>query len=845
MALLAGAALAAPPSNDGCENAVDLTPGEPTTVSSAEATDSGVTRCASTDDKDVWFYFRTNTTRNFDVSLCGSSFNTTLGVFEGCGGPMIACNDQGGACINPDSSELTEVLLTQNVDYFFRVAGVGSTTGSITVVITPSQLASPSNDECANAISLSEGVTATGNNFDATDSGAPRCEGSDHNDVWFHYQPAADQLATISLCDSDFDTTLSLFDACGGNEIACNDQNGTCPSNQSSLDCVPLTGGQDYYLRVAGYHGQEGNISILVDTAACVVPVNDDCANALPLTVGVPATGSTLAASVSAPAGCSVNDIYDVWYSYTPATDSLMDISLCGSSFDTTLNVYAGCAGLQIACNDDNPVCANYASRLDCIPMTGGTTYLIRVAGWEEARGNYVLDITQSDCTPPVNDSCANALPIVDGVAVVGSTAGASGEIVSTCGTDDYYDVWYAYTPPVNAVVDFATCGSAINTSLSVWDSCGGTELACNDDSSQCGPYATVEDLAVTGGATYLVRVAAAVRARGDFNLFILPVGAPYAAQLSPSVSSPTNADSAEFSVVFNEDVQDFNDAGDLVFSENGVTHTGVSISGGGSFYTVTVTGIAGDGTLSLAASTASDITSLTAAPLAYSVNSPALVIDNTAPMTTVFTEAPPIVNQPVYVTLNLSEESSNLETVDLVLLNADLLGHTYGVNSLRLELAPIDAGPFGFTLPAGAYTDLAGNPSTEITEYFWTYDNTEPVLSNVVISPSVASVDEEVTISFSFSEPLQVDPLVFVNGNEAARVAKADYVYSYIVQESDAAGPAEVVIGGVDVAGNLGVETFSAQLTIVPDDNLPLAAWPAVAALGAAGLLALRTRRR
>jgi hypothetical protein len=89
----------------------------------------------------------------------------------------------------------------------------------------------------------------------------------------------------------------------------------------------------------------------------------------------------------------------DVVYSYTPWVDEFATFSLClgPTVYDTKLYIYAGaCVNPPIACNDDacsSPQFANYVSRLDCVPLTAGTTYYVIVDGYGSEFGNYTLDI--------------------------------------------------------------------------------------------------------------------------------------------------------------------------------------------------------------------------------------------------------------------------------------------------------------------------------------------------------------------------------------------------------------------------------------------------------------------
>jgi hypothetical protein len=93
----------------------------------------------------------------------------------------------------------------------------------------------------------------------------------------------------------------------------------------------------------------------------------------------------------------------DVVYRYTPAINQCVDISLCGSSFDTRLYVYHGvCSGVPFRINDD--ACPSgtslWTSELSGVNLVAGETYYVVVDGYEAASsGNYVLQITT--CGPP------------------------------------------------------------------------------------------------------------------------------------------------------------------------------------------------------------------------------------------------------------------------------------------------------------------------------------------------------------------------------------------------------------------------------------------------------------
>ncbi len=109
--------------------------------------------------------------------------------------------------------------------------------------------------------------------------------------------------------------------------------------------------------------------------------------------------GATVNSTGSDLTTCGVDDSNDVWFTYTPAYSDNVVISLCDNacSFDTTLAVFDGCGGPQLAgaCNND------FACAADCtqlsqltLAMTAGTTYQIRVSGQSAATGTYELGVT-------------------------------------------------------------------------------------------------------------------------------------------------------------------------------------------------------------------------------------------------------------------------------------------------------------------------------------------------------------------------------------------------------------------------------------------------------------------
>lgn len=434
-------------------------------------------------------------------------------------------------------------------------------------------------------------------------------------------------------------------------------------------------------------------------------PVNDDCANALEIFAGDVVSGTTADATGTSVSSCSVDDFYDVWYAFTPNESGFFTISLCGSDFETTLAVYDGCGGTTVACNDKSLEC-DTRSQITCAELTGAQTYLIRVAGYISRRGNYVLSLEQ--CSSPSNDLCENAAALNKYEEQSSSTFAATGTGLTTCSTSDLYDVWYTYTPAYDEEVNISLCGSSFDTTLSVFDSCGGTRLACNDDSAQCSYaiHSSLSNLSLNGGDTYLVRVAGYESRRGYYKINMTDAGSPIATSIVPADPGPTASSSVFFYVYFSTSIIGFDDVSDLIITANGVTYDDVQFSPSDDAWDVEFTGVQGNGELSIAVNTASDVRRPDDVPLVSSVTSAPVIIDTTAPVVSNVTITPAVAVAGDTVQIDF-ESNEPLELVE-VLVNGNSAEPSKALYSYTYQVTEADAvGPAEIQI---SIFDLAGN---------------------------------------------------------------------------------------------------------------------------------------
>ena len=234
-------------------------------------------------------------------------------------------------------------------------------------------------DDCATAVAVVCGGTYVGDTITATDTG-----GNPAPDVWYAYTGTSPGTVTLSLCDggTDYDSYLRVFDACGGTEIAANDD--AC-GLQSELSFTS-DGASTYFIMVEGFGSNSGNYSMVVSCA--LESGADDCASAGPISCGDTFVGDTSTATDT-----GGNPAPDVWYTFTgggfPETVTL---SLCdgGTGYDSLLRVFDACGGTEIATNDDS---CGLQSELS-FDSDGTSTYNIMVEGFGSGSGAFSLAVS-------------------------------------------------------------------------------------------------------------------------------------------------------------------------------------------------------------------------------------------------------------------------------------------------------------------------------------------------------------------------------------------------------------------------------------------------------------------
>jgi PKD repeat protein len=520
--------------------------------------------------KDVWYAYTPRAAGTLDLALAGSAADSVLSVHSACPGTAIntlACS------ITTMQQAAVSLAVTTGTTYYIRAAGPRD---------------------------------ASDEQFDLTLNGP-----GSRRDVWYSYTPRADGMADLALAGSADDTALSVHSAVPGtsaNEIDCDR---TIGSTQAAVG-IAVTADTTYWIRVAGAaDGSESSFDLSLDGPGlrkdvyyeytpradgtldvalvgspddAVLSVHSACpataANSLDCDI---TSGSQAAVSVAVTADTTYwiraagpadlsDETFDAdidgpgtrrdgFLAYMPEADGTAVIAVEEAAADTVLSVHSACpatAANELACTITTVLGEASVS----VPVTAGTTYLVRVAGpkddsdlevdleiegpgvrkdvWysytPQADGSTTVSLVGSpqDAVLSVHSACPGTIANEIACAITGGVTQAQVGFAATAGTTYYIraagprddsqeefqllvdgpgvrkDVWYSYTPRAGGNATISLFGSPDDAVLSVHSACPGTlanELDC--DRTESGVQASVT-LAVTNGTTYWVRIAGA-----------------------------------------------------------------------------------------------------------------------------------------------------------------------------------------------------------------------------------------------------------------------------------------------------------------------------------------------
>ncbi|MEM8906942.1 MAG: hypothetical protein AAGD05_03770, partial [Bacteroidota bacterium] len=433
-----------PPPNDLCSGAIPIQPSPSETgcnganfilpFATDHTLDSGVPNTCSNSGKDQWFSW-TATTNGllFDSKWPGYPGVT---IFANCGdaltGNEISCADPHEGPVVLTGWEVGDEILIQIYDEGLGTSNVGFCLETIAI------LPPPVNDFCSGAIPLLPSPPGTActttSTFSlpfftdgTTDSGVPRVCSFSGRDQWFTW--TATELGLIFSAQSPGFPGIAVYASCAdadtGIDIDCADV---------GADDQRLQGwevGDELLIQI--YDNTNHHSDVAFCLAAFSPPPNDFCSGAIPINPSPPGTSCLDEGTFELPfasdfttdsevfSGCLPSG-KDQWFSWTASTDALIfDSTLPG---EPGMAVFASCAdaeaGIAITCTHvgSGPVILQ--------GWTVGDEILIQIYDFLTITSDVAFCLeTFTIPTPPVNDYCIGATPIVPSPTGTGCTSDA------------------------------------------------------------------------------------------------------------------------------------------------------------------------------------------------------------------------------------------------------------------------------------------------------------------------------------------------------------------------------------------------------------------------------------
>jgi len=340
-------------------------------------------------------------------------------------------------------------------------------------------------------------------------------------------------ITNVQIGTTDFPNTVSTPPVYSSNVATPVDMVQGINNNVQITFNVPSFGGNSYdYSTVIWI---DFNDDFVLDASEIVF-------TGLSTTVGVPTLlNASFVMPLSAPLGQHRMRIVATDAVQTPANPCYS--GTWGETVDFTVNIIvATCTPPTVATSTVVADCGNsqYSVNVDVTSLGNGTpvitdgttnwavssTGVITVGPFADATSVTLTLLHGSDATcdlplgnfnnicPPTNDTCATAIPVDCNDVVTGSTANGA----TNTGGNTAADVWYSYSGDAGDITLSLCANTNFDSYLRVYDACGGTQIAFNDDG--CGAQSTLTFTA-DGTSTYYIMVEGFGSNTGNFELTV------------------------------------------------------------------------------------------------------------------------------------------------------------------------------------------------------------------------------------------------------------------------------------------------------------------------------------
>jgi len=277
-----------PPANDNCNGAINLIPGNSCSpylqnASGATLSPQSAPVCGGSLNDDVWYKFTAAQTSTIIQATGQGSYDMTIAAYSGTCVTTTFID-----CINNTGAGQTETLVLNGLSigqtYFLRIydyaAGVPANANISICVVNVIPPPVPTNDLCDDAIPLSCGDIAYGQNSNGGTSGGDPvavCGGmsvTGINGIWYRTTGTGDYFRVSTCNGTTFNTKVAVYSgSCGSLScIASNDDFSGCGSGSQSQVSWQSLSGTDYFILVGGSGGVQGVFQLKLECFPCITP---------------------------------------------------------------------------------------------------------------------------------------------------------------------------------------------------------------------------------------------------------------------------------------------------------------------------------------------------------------------------------------------------------------------------------------------------------------------------------------------------------------------------------------------------------------------------------------------
>ncbi|MEL7376804.1 MAG: hypothetical protein AAFN65_07595, partial [Bacteroidota bacterium] len=269
----------------------------------------------------------------------------------------------------------------------------------------------PTNDLCADAITLMDGVTVTGNTSLATADSSATAEDcfdgdSDEPGIWYTYTPVSTGNLRVVVCVDTLEAWE--FRAFSGtcDSLFCEEgEDDDCLSG--GIVNMPVTAGTQYFFLVNAEGDNPFNQFDDFDFTVTEVPApeNDACVDAIMVELGEMVSGNTENAasendititgnSCSSPS-IGNNDDQGIWYSFVAPSQPVTIMAMGFDSIEVAL--HAGSCDSLDCLEDEEDMGSDSTSNdgmiiIPDVQLNEGETYLVYVEGLNGANGMFMVE---------------------------------------------------------------------------------------------------------------------------------------------------------------------------------------------------------------------------------------------------------------------------------------------------------------------------------------------------------------------------------------------------------------------------------------------------------------------